>query len=105
MPLSRRYTPEFAPFEKSIIGYDFSPIIPPGVGIASGTLSIYTNTNPPVLVDTDFQVDSITVRGRALYCLITGGIPGRDYQFRWIANDLDGNTFVRTGLLLVADTS
>lgn len=105
MPLSRRYSPEFAPGEKSVIGFDFSPVVPAGVGLVSGTCSIYTNTVPPVLVDEEFQFTGIGVYGRTLYGQITGGIAGRDYQFRWIAIDTDGNTWVRTALLLCADTS
>jgi hypothetical protein len=104
MPLSRRYTPEFPPGEKSNVAYDFSPIVPPGVGLASGTLAIWTNTVPPVL-STDFTIGPVSVRGRALYASITGGVEGKDYQLRWQATDTDGNVWPRTGLLLCGQTS
>ena len=40
MPLSRRYSPEHPPGEECAFGLDYSPLIPVGVGIATGTLSI-----------------------------------------------------------------
>ena len=104
MPLSRRYTPEFAPGESSLIGLDFSYVIPPGVGIASGALTIFTNAATPA-ASSDFTIGEVTVLGRTLYALLSGGIDGTDYQLRWSATDTDGNVFPRTALLLCALTS
>ena len=104
MPLSRRYTPEFAPNESSIVGMDFSYVVPPGVGLESGTLSIFTNVAAPQ-ASTDFTVGDVTVRGRVLYASLTGGVDGTDYQLRWQATDSSGNVWPRTALLLCAQTS
>jgi hypothetical protein len=105
MPLSRRYTPEFPPGESSVIGYDFSFIIPPGVGIASGALNILTNTAAPQPANSDFTIGPVGVRGRAIYASLTGGVLGTDYQLHWTAFDTSGNEWPRTGLLLCAFTS
>lgn len=105
MPLSRRYTPEFPPGETSVIGYDFSYILPPGVGITSGALEIFTNTASPQPADTDFTIGTMAVRGRAIYCTLSGGVLGTDYQLHWNAIDTLGNVWPRTGLLLCAYTS
>jgi hypothetical protein len=104
MPLSRRYTPEFSPGEKSIVGMDFSYVIPPGVGIVVGTLAIFTN-GAPAAPSNDFTVGEVTVRGRALYASLSGGADGIDYQLRWSATDTQGNIWPRTALLLCAATA
>ena len=104
MPLSRRYTPEFCPGESCLIGMDFSFVIPPGVGIASGQLDI-VNNDAAAEDSTDFTVGEVTVLGRVLYAQLTGGVDGTDYQLRWTATDTNGNIFPRTALLLCAQTS
>lgn len=104
MPLSRRYTPEHAPGEKGDYGLDYSFIVPPGVGIASGSLAIYTNVANPV-ASSDFTIGPVTVQGRVIYANLTGGVPGTDYQLRWSATDTDGNIWPRTCLVLCALTS
>jgi hypothetical protein len=105
MPLSRRYTPEHPPGEHCNFGLDYSFVIPPGVGISAGTLSIFTNTVTPTPADADWTVGPVTVRGRAVYSLLTGGQEGVDYQLRWTATDTDGNVWPRTTLVLCAQTS
>jgi hypothetical protein len=105
MALSRRYSPEFAPGEASIVGMDFSYVIPVGVGISAGTLAIYTNVAVPKPAVADFTLGPVTVRGRALYAAISGGIDGVDYQLRWSATDSQGNVWPRTALMLCAQTS
>lgn len=104
MPLSRRYTPEFAPGESSIVGMDFSYVVPPGVGLSSGVLAVFTNVATPVN-STDFTVGPVTVRGRTLYAQLSGGVDGTDYQLRWSATDSQGNVWPRTALLLCSQTS
>ena len=104
MPLSRRYTPEFVPGESCTIGLDYSRIIPPGVGISSGTLTIYTNTATPAPTP-DLAVGAVTIRGRTVYAGISGGVEGRDYQLRWLVVDTAGNVWPRTCLMLCAQTS
>jgi hypothetical protein len=104
MPLSRRYSPEWAPGEASNIGLDYSFLIPPGVGITSGALSIWTN-RVEATPSTDFTVGPVGVRGRTIYASLAGGVEGTDYQLRWIAHDTRGNTWPRTCLLLCAQTS
>jgi hypothetical protein len=105
MPLSRRYTPEHPPTESCNFGLDYSFIIPPGVGIASGSLAIFTNTVPPVAADADWTKGAVTVRGRAVYAMLSGGIEGKDYRLVWTATDSNGNIWPRTTLCLVAETS
>lgn len=105
MPLSRRYSPEVPPGERSTFGMDFSFLVPPGVGLTSGTLTIWHNIVPPVPVPTDFTIGPVSVRGRVLYATLSGGVEGRDYQLRWVATDTAGNVWPRTGLALCAQTS
>lgn len=45
MPLTRRYSPEWGPLDGGIIGYDFSNLLPPGVGIAPG-INDFSQTGP-----------------------------------------------------------
>jgi hypothetical protein len=104
MPISRRYSPEKDPHEVCIFGYDFSPLIPPGVGITSGTLDFFTNTVPPNPT-TALTHTGVQVRDRTLYATVQGGNAGVDYQFYWQAIDTAGNNWPRTGLCLVAPTS
>ena len=104
MAISRRYNPEHPAGEQCNFGIDFSHVIPVGVGIASGTLSIWTNTVEPV-ESTDWTIGDVTIRGRVLYAELTGGLDGTDYQLRLIATDTDGNVWPRTALVLCAQTS
>ena len=105
MPLSRRYSPEHPPADSIPYGYDFSPIIPPGIGIASGSVAIWTNTVAPALAPTDFTIGPVFILGRTIYAMVTGGIEGRDYQVRWQVTDSAGNIWNRTALVLCAQTS
>lgn len=94
---------------------DFSPIIPPGVGIASASLFIETNNQPPAIASGDFSSPhadpavpnffSCEVRGRAVYVFLRGGVSGRDYRLIWTAIDTEGNEYPRTALLLCGQTS
>jgi hypothetical protein len=104
MSISRRYSPEKPPNEVAIFGYDFAQIIPPGVGIASGTLTIWSNTVEPAM-SSDWTIGPVGVRGRALYATLAGGIEGNDYQLRWVATDTTGHVWPRTALCLCAHTS
>ena len=105
MPLSRRYNPEHPPGEKCSFGVDLSFIVPPGVGLASGSLAILTNTAAPIDASADWTIGPVTVRGRALYAMLTGGVAGTDYQLKWTAIDTNGNIFPRTTLVLCGETS
>jgi hypothetical protein len=105
MPLSRRYSPEHPPGEACNFGLDYAFVIPPGTGISSGQLDIFTNTAPPVAADADWVKGPVTVQGRTVYCHLSGGINGTDYRLRWTATDTDGNPWPRTTLVLCADTS
>ena len=84
---------------------DFSRILPPGVTITGGQLDIFKNVAPPVAADTDWTKGPMASRGRVVYCNLTGGIEGTDYQLRWEIWDSSGNTFQRTALVLCAQTS
>jgi hypothetical protein len=105
MPISRRYTPEHPPGEFCTFGMDYSFVLPPGIGIASGTLDIFRNTNPPVEAAGEWTLQPVQIRGRAIYCAIYGGTEGVDYQLRWTATDTAGNIWPRVALVLCAQTS
>jgi hypothetical protein len=105
MPLSRRYTPEHPPGEDCAFGLDFSFVIPPGVGLSSGSLQILTNTAAPADASADWTIGAVTVDGRALYAMLSGGVAGTDYQLKFTAVDTAGKTWPRTALVLCADTS
>lgn len=105
MPLSRRYTPEHPPGEECNFGLDFSFVIPPGVGLVSGSLAILTNTAAPTDASADWTIGPVTVDGRALYAMLTGGVAGTDYQLKFTAVDTAGKTWPRTALVLCAETS
>ena len=106
MPLSRRYSPEIVPGESCQIGMDFSFVVPPGVGLESGTLVVFTNTATPA-ASSDLTIGAVTVSGRTLYAPITAtdAALGKDYQLRWSATDSYGNVWPRTALLLCAQSS
>jgi hypothetical protein len=82
-----------------------SNIIPPGVGISSGAVSVATNTVPPQASSDFTGTGTAQVVGRAVYATLSGGASGRDYQLNWTVHDTDGNTWNRTALLLCAPTS
>lgn len=105
MTITRRYSPEHPPDEVCSFGLDYSPIIPVGVGVQSGSLQIFTNTANPVAADSDWTKGPVSVRGRAIYATLTGGVSGRDYQLRWTAIDTDGNVWPRTAFVLCSETS
>lgn len=105
MSVTRRYTPEHPPGETCQFGLDYSFVIPPGVGIVAASLSIFTNTVAPAAADADWTKGTVTFQGRTVYCLLGGGIEGKDYQLRWTASDSQGNVWPRTTLVLCAQTS
>lgn len=105
MPLSRRYTPEHPPGESALFGLDYSFILPPGIGVASGTVSIFTNNAVPQDVSASWTIGPVQVQGRSIYARLVGGVEGTDYQIRWVATDTDGNIWPRTTLCLCAQTS
>ena len=106
MPLTRRYEPPHPSGEQSVFGMDFSAVVPAGVALASGTLRIFSNTQPPIAADADWTVEQpLYIRGRAMFQGLTGGIPGKDYMLQWSTTDSRNNIWYRTGLLLCAPTS
>ena len=81
-------------------------LLPPGVGITSGSLAIFTKTAVPLDASADFTaIGPVQIEGRILYARIAGGRDGQDYQFRWYAQDTQGNGWERTALCLCALTS
>ena len=106
MPMTRRYTPEIVPGETCQVGMDFSFVIPPGVNIVQGAMTVWANVVPPGRSD-ELAAGPVTIRGRTLYAPITatGAALGKDYQLRWQATDSQGNVWPRTALLLCAQTS
>ena len=103
--VSHRYQPSHPPQETCNFGIDFSPVVPFGVGLQSGSISIFANLATPVAADADWVKGPVVVRGRAIYALLGGGVAGTDYQLRWTAVDNQGNTWPRTALCLCAQTS
>ena len=102
--LTRRYLPSHPVGESCSFGYDFSSIIPLGLGISSGRLDIFQNVVPPVS-SSDWAIGAVTVRGRALYASLSGGVDATDYQLVWTAVDTQGNIWPRTALVLCAATA
>ena len=104
MAISDRYDPPHPPGESSTYALDYSAILPPGVGLTSGSLTIVINTNP-VEPQTAWTQGAVTAIGRRLYCALSGGTEGTDYQFRWSGVDSLGNTWPRTCYVLCAQAS
>lgn len=104
MAISDRYLPPHPPGESSVYGLDFSAILPPGVGLVSGTLDILINTNP-VQSQTSWTQGPVTAQGRRLYCELSGGTEGTDFQLRWSGTDSLGNVWPRTCYVLCAQAS
>lgn len=104
MSLTRRYHPEHAPGEDAIYGMDFSAIIPPGVGVQLGQVSIFTNAAVPQPAP-ELVPGPVATRGRTVYARLAGGTEGVDYQVRWQVVDTAGNIWPRTALVLCAQTS
>jgi hypothetical protein len=102
---AKRYYPDHPSTELCYFGLDFSFVIPYGVGIAAGALSIFTNANPPAPADADWTKGAVVVQGRSIYALLTGGVLGTDYQLRWTATDSVGSIWPRMALILCAQTS
>lgn len=100
-----RYYPDHPAGETCSFGLDFSAIIPFGGGLKSGTLAIQTNTATPTDAHADWTIGSVEVRGRSLFAILGGGVPGVDYRLLWTAYDTAGNVWPRVGLCLCADTS
>jgi hypothetical protein len=105
VPLSRRYTPEHPPGESCLFGLDYSFLVPPGVGLASGAVEIWTNTPGDVQPSSDWTIGEVNIEGRTVFARLSGGIEGTDYQIRWIVTDTQGNEWPRTALVLCAQTS
>lgn len=104
MALSQRYQPSHPPGEICSYAMDFSAVIPPGPGLSSGTLTIVRNTNPTTAAP-EFTAGTVSSLYRMLTAQAQGGTAGTDYQFQWTAVDTQNNTWVRTALLLCAQTS
>lgn len=104
MALNNRYLPSHPAGASATYALDFSNILPPGVGIASGGLGLEVNTVPPGPT-VDFVVGPPVISGRRIYAQLTGGVAARDYRLIWNATDTVGNLWPRTCLLLCAATS
>lgn len=118
---SQRYRPPMAPGERSPVGMDFSNIVPVGVGIASCTLQIFTNTVPPVETDAGFegsltadfatimtfgQPQQINIEDRFCWVWLNAlDQTATDYQFLFEALDNSNAAWTRTALLLCTVTS
>ena len=100
----RRYGVPKPVAEDAEFWFDFSRIIPKGVGIASATVVITTNTVPP-LPATGLVAGPVQIDDRAVYATFTGGQDGIDHQVTWTATDTQGNIWPRTVLLLSANTT
>ena len=103
MALGNRHFPPKSPEDATLFGLDWSAILPPGVGIASASLTIVTNTNP-VQQQSDTTQGDVIIARRRTWATIGGGDEGTDYQFRWQITDTTGNVWQRTTLCLCAET-
>ena len=104
MALNDRYLPSHAPGQSCLYGLDFSNILPPGVTVQSGQLTIQTNVVPPA-PSSDFTIGPVEANGRRLYANLAGGVSATDYRLTWTATDSLGNIWPRACLLLCAATS
>ena len=104
MAISDRYEPPHPPGEQSTYALDYSPILPPGVGLVSGSLTIVQNLNP-VAPAPEWTIGAVTAIGRRVYCPLAGGTEGTDYQLRWVGTDSLGNVWPRTAYVLCAQAS
>lgn len=104
MSINNRYYPPHPAGETLSYGMDFSAILPNGVTLQQGTVSIQYNTVPPTQAF-DLSAVGLPIAGRRLYATISGGTAGRDYRLNWQGTDSLGNTLIRTALLLCAATS
>ena len=103
--LARRYS-SHPPGESSVFAMDFSMVVQRGVTIVTGGVLVMLNTFVVAPVPSpDWMVGAVGIDGRAVNARLTGGVEGTDYQVRWTVTDSDGNTFVRTALVLCAQTS
>jgi hypothetical protein len=91
--------------ETAVFMFDYSALVGRGVSLSNPSLSIFTNTVPPVAADGDWVKGTVSILGRAVYATLSGGIEGKDYQLRWSATDTEGNSWPRTTLVLVSPTS
>jgi hypothetical protein len=106
MALNNRYEPSHPQGQGCQYAMDFANILPLGVTLQTGLLSLLYNTVPPTpATPTDFVVGPVQVNGRRLYASLSGGVSGNDYRLQWAGVDSLGNNWIRTALLLCAATS
>jgi hypothetical protein len=104
MALSRRYH-TWPPGEAGYIGMDFGAVVPIGRSVDYGRLSVVTNTNPTQDASASWQLHPVEHVGRQVWCWLSGGQAGIDYQFQWIVQDSWGDQWNRTVLMLCANTA
>ena len=104
MALSQRYQPPQPPGQGVVYALDFSPLLPPGVGVTTPSVQIQTNTNPPGIA-TGVTTSGGGYRGRIVWITIQNMQAGTDYLISWTVQDTEGNQWVRTITLLCALTS
>jgi hypothetical protein len=106
MALNNRYQPSHPAGSAASYYLDWSAIFPPGVGITGGTLIITRNTVPPTPIQPgEWTITGQSVVGRRTYATLSGGTAGTDYRLNWQALDTLGGNWLRTCLLLAAQTS
>ena len=105
MALTARY-PSHPPAEVASFGMDFSPIVPAGMTLASGSLAIFKNSNPPVAGGADWNLTRQPyLRGRSVFQILSGGVVGTDYLLEWTVTDNRGGTWVRSAAVLCGPAS
>lgn len=104
--LSRRYAAH-PPGETCYFGMDFSTVLPRTSAISAASVLVFTNTFVTAPVESPaWTVGPVKVAGgRRVFALFSGGVEGTDYQVRWTIADQVGNVFIRTAMVLVAQTS
>jgi hypothetical protein len=103
MALSLRF-PTKPAAQSSNFAIDFANLIPPGQAIASATVAAVTNTNPTAPAP-EVTLGTPTHYGRRVFCTVSGGTAGTDYQLTFTATDTLNNIWPRTALMLCAATS
>lgn len=104
MAVGARYQPSHPAGQSRVYALDMSMMLPPGIGLATPSITIQTNTNPPGLAS-GITTSGGGYAGRRVWITITGGLAGTDYIVTWFFNDTVGNAWVRSILLLCAPAS
>jgi hypothetical protein len=105
MPVTGRYSPIAPGDTNEILAFDFSPILSANETVMGGTLTITTNTRPPV-TSTALAVNYVIVSGAALVASVTAAANGGgDQILTFTAATSLRPSVSRSALIFVGPTS